>query len=59
MSFLIKITIEVNRAVEPDLILPALGLFIDSVPEVNVETDPSKTSVMNFVSFFKLFHFFL
>ena len=38
-----KIDIEVNRDVILDMIMPALGLTIDSVDEIAVVADPKKT----------------
>ena len=45
-SFVIKIAIDVNRAVELDIITPALGFEIANVLEPIVEADPIKTSVV-------------
>ena len=60
-SLVIKIAIEVNRAVELDMIMPAIGLKNASVLEVIVEADPNKTSIVNIITFFllKLFYFLL
>ena len=41
-SFLIKIAMDVNRAVELDNILPALGFRIADVLEIFVEADPNQ-----------------
>ena len=45
-SFVSKIAIDVNRAVQDDMIIPALGLNNAKVLEFNVEADPSKISVI-------------
>ena len=58
-SFVIKIAIDVKRAMELDIIRPTLGLTIDSVLDVIVEADPNKMSVIIKSSFFlfKLYFF--
>ena len=51
-SIVIEIAIDVRRAVLLDMIIPTLGLTIDSVLEVIVEADPNKISVIINDTFF-------
>ena len=50
-SFVIKIAIEVNRAVELDIIIPALQFNNAYVLELTVEADLIKTLVVNIIAF--------
>ena len=60
-SFVIKIAIDVNRAVLDDLIKPALGFNIATVLELIVEADTIQISVIinNIFFLFELLSFFL
>ena len=60
-SFVIKIAKEVNRAVLLEMIIPTLGLTIDRVEVVIVETDPNKISeiFINTIFLLKPLYFFL
>ena len=51
-SLLIKIAILVSRAVELDMVLPALGFNFPKVLELIVKTDPVKSLVININIFF-------
>ena len=51
-SFVIKIAIDVNRAVELDFIIAAVGFNIAIVLELVFEADPIKISVINNNIFF-------
>ena len=53
-----EIAIEVNRAVELDITIPALGYNIDKVLELIVEADPIKISVIIYNIFFNQFFIF-
>ena len=57
-SFVIKIAIEVKRAVELVIIISALGFNVANVLKLIVEADPIKISVINIRSFF-LFNFYI
>ena len=56
-SFVIKIAVEVSRAVLDEIMIPTLGLTIDKVVVVTVEIPPNKTSeTINFTFFCLIFH---
>ena len=60
-SFVIKIAIDVNKAVLDEIILPAPGLIKPIADELTVEAPPTRISVIinNTFFLFKLLYFFL
>ena len=55
-SFVVKIALDVNRAVEMVNATPMLGISIDIVEVFTADLDPNKVSLLNNNTFF-LFNF--
>ena len=53
-SFVIKIAVDANRAMELDNVKPAIGFKIGNVLEIILEADPIRISLINNNTFFYL-----
>ena len=51
-SFVVKIALDVKRAVELVNATPLLGISIDNVEVVTADPDPNKISLLNNITFF-------
>ena len=60
-SFVVKMAIDVNRAVLVDIMIPTLGIKTDIVLLIIVETTPNNISEINIFTLFSFnsSHFFL